>query len=121
MRRPRRSPLALSALERQGVLDVLHSPEYADVAPHTAYAMLLDAGIFPASASTFYRILRTHSGTRGRRNELAHPAYVRPELLAMRRARCGRGISPRSRGRSSPRISTSTSSSILIAVTWSAG
>ncbi len=84
MRRPRRSPLALSALERQGVLDVLHSPEYADVAPRTAYAMLLDAGTYLASASTFYRILRAHSGTRGRRDELAHPAYARPELLATR-------------------------------------
>jgi putative transposase len=84
VRRPRRSPLALSALERQGVLDVLHSPEYADVAPRTAYAMLLDAGTYLASASTFYRILRAHSGTRGRRNELAHPAYARPELLATR-------------------------------------
>ena len=84
VRRPRRSPLALSALERQGVLDVLHSPEYVDVAPRTAYAMLLDAGTYLASASTFYRILRAHSGTRGRRDELAHPAYARPELLATR-------------------------------------
>lgn len=48
----------------------------------TAYAMLLDAGIYLASASTFYRLLRSCSGTRGRRDELKHPAYVRPELLA---------------------------------------
>ena len=82
VRRPRRSPLALSELERQGVIDVLHSPEYVDVAPRTAYAMLLDAGIFLASVSTFYRILRACSGTRGRRNELVHPPYARPELLA---------------------------------------
>lgn len=84
VRRPRRSPLALSALERQDVLDVLHAPEYVDVAPRTVYAMLLDAGTYLASASTFYRILRAHSGTRGRRNELAHPPYARPELLATR-------------------------------------
>lgn len=84
VRRPRRSPLALSAAERQEVIDVLHSPEYVDVAPRTAYAMLLDAGIFLASVSTFYRILRACSGTRGRRDELVHPAYARPELLAMR-------------------------------------
>jgi transposase InsO family protein len=44
--------------------------------------MLLDAGIFLASVSTFYRILRASSGTRGRRNQLVHPAYTRPELLA---------------------------------------
>lgn len=82
VRRPRRSPLALSEVERQNVIDVLHSPEYVDVAPRTAYAMLLDAGIFLASVSTFYRILRSCSGTRGRRNELVHPAYAKPELLA---------------------------------------
>lgn len=82
VRRPRRSPLALNELERQDVIDVLHSPEYVDVAPRTAYAMLLDAGIFLASVSTFYRILRACSGTRGRRNELTHPAYAKPELLA---------------------------------------
>lgn len=82
VRRPRRSPLALSAIERDAVLEVLHSPEYVDVAPHTVYAMLLDAGTFMASVSTFYRILRATSGTRPRRNELVHPAYARPELLA---------------------------------------
>jgi putative transposase len=82
VRRPRRSPLALNADERQRVIDVLHSPEYVDVAPRTAYAMLLDAGIFLASVSTFYRILRACSGTRGRRDELVHPAYAKPELLA---------------------------------------
>jgi len=82
VRRPRRSPLALSELEREEVLEVLHSPEYVDVAPRTAYAMLLDAGAYMASVSTFYRILRATSGTRPRRNQLAHPAYARPELLA---------------------------------------
>lgn len=82
VRRPRRSPLALSEDEREDVLDVLHSPEYVDVAPRTVYAMLLDAGTYMASASTFYRILRATSGTRPRRNELVHPAYARPELLA---------------------------------------
>ena len=82
VRRPRRSPLALNEVERQSVIDMLHSPEYVDVAPRTAYAMLLDAGIFLASVSTFYRILRSCSGTRGRRNELVHPAYAKPELLA---------------------------------------
>lgn len=82
VRRPRRSPLALSETERQDVLELLHSPEYVDIAPHTVYAMLLDAGTYMASVSTFYRILRQSSGTRPRRNELMHPSYARPELLA---------------------------------------
>ena len=83
VRRPRKSPLALSPNECQEIVDVLHSPEYVDVAPRTAYAMLLDAGIFLASVSTFYRILRASSGTRERRDELTHPAYARPELLSL--------------------------------------
>jgi putative transposase len=82
VRQPRRSPLALDADERQRVLDVLHSPEHVDSAPHTVHARLLDEGIYLASVSTFYRLLRKTGGTRSRRNELVHPAYRRPELLA---------------------------------------
>nr|WP_254926606.1 integrase core domain-containing protein [Janthinobacterium sp. PC23-8] len=82
VRRPRRSPLALDEAERAAILALLHSPEYVDVAPRTAYAMLLDAGLYLASPSTFYRLLRASSGTRARRDELRHPAYARPELLA---------------------------------------
>jgi putative transposase len=82
VRQPRRSPLALGAGERQHLLDVLHAPEYVDSAPHTVYARLLDDGIYLASVSTFYRLLRKAGGTRSRRNELVHPAYARPELLA---------------------------------------
>jgi putative transposase len=82
VRRPRRSPLALNIDERQAVLDVLYSPEYIDVAPATAYAMLLDVGIYLGSVSTLYRILRDASATRPRRDERTHPAYAKPELLA---------------------------------------
>jgi len=81
-RRPRRSPLAQSEAERERLLDVLHAPEYVDLAPPTVYAMLLDAGMYLGSVSTMYRLLRRYSGTRPRRNELIHPSYARPELLA---------------------------------------
>lgn len=83
VRRPRISPLALSETEREAVLDVLHAPGYVDISPHTVYAMLLDEGIYLASVSTFYRVLRETSGTRPRRDERVHPAYARPELLAV--------------------------------------
>ena len=36
------APLALSAPERQGLIDVLHSDRFADCAPRTVYAQLLD-------------------------------------------------------------------------------
>jgi putative transposase len=69
-------------VERQQVLDVVHAPEYVDSAPHTVYARLLDDGIYLASVSTFHRLLRKAGGARARGDELVHPAYARPELLA---------------------------------------
>lgn len=76
------SPWALSPLEQQHILDVLHAPAHVDQSPRTIYARLLDAGLYLASVSTFYRLLRGLGETRGRRNELTHPAYAKPELLA---------------------------------------
>ena len=82
-RQPRaRSPLALPAPEHQAILEVLHSPQYVDRSAHTVFAMLLDAGRYLASVSTFYRILRAAGETRGRCDQLTHPAYAKPELLA---------------------------------------
>lgn len=76
------SPWALSVLEQQHILDVLHQPAHVDKSPRTVYATLLDAGHYLASVSTFYRLLRGLGETRGRRNELIHPVYTKPELLA---------------------------------------
>jgi putative transposase len=76
------SPRALSALEQHTILGLLHAPAYVDLSPRTLFAMLLDAGRYLASVSTFYRLLRASGETRGRRNELTHPAYAKPELLA---------------------------------------
>ena len=76
------SPRALSAREQHTILEWLHAPAYADLSPRTVFAMLLDAGRYLASVSTFYRLLRVSGETRGRRNELTHPPYAKPELLA---------------------------------------
>jgi putative transposase len=76
------SPWALSGREQQHILDVLHQPAHVDQSPRTVYAALLDAGHYLASVSTFYRLLRGLGETRGRRNELIHPVYTKPELLA---------------------------------------
>jgi transposase InsO family protein len=61
---------------------VLHEPEHANSSPHTVYAKLLDAGRYLGSVSTFYRVLRAAGEVRARRNELTHPPYAKPELLA---------------------------------------
>ena len=76
------SPRALSVPEQHTILEWLHQPAYADLSPRTVFAMLLDAGRYLASVSTFYRLLRASGETRGRHNELTHPAYAKPELLA---------------------------------------
>ena len=83
-RRPRRSPArALSELERSRVLDVLHSDRFVDSSPAQVWATLLDEGCYLASERTMYRLLADrHGGVRERRDQLTHPAYARPELLA---------------------------------------
>ncbi len=80
---PARShPRALSATERQVVLDVLHSPRFCDASPAAVYATLLDEGIYLASERTMYRLLAAAGETRERRRQLVHPPYHKPELLA---------------------------------------
>jgi putative transposase len=72
----------LSATERQGVLDLLHADRFADQAPHEVYATLLDEGVYHCSIRTMYRILNDHTEVKERRNQLRHPVYQKPELLA---------------------------------------
>jgi putative transposase len=80
--RDRAQPRALTAAERQAILDALHAPRFADLAPAEVWAVLLDEGIYLGSQSTFYRLLRAVRETRERRRQAARPAAVKPELLA---------------------------------------
>jgi len=75
-------PRALSPDERQGVLDILHTERFVDKAPHQVYATLLDEGVYHCSIRTMYRILDENKEVKERRNQLSHPVYQRPELLA---------------------------------------
>ena len=75
-------PRALSPTERTAVLDVLHSPRFQDTAPATVYATLLDERVYLASERTMYRLLAAEGETRPRRDQLVHPTYAKPELLA---------------------------------------
>jgi putative transposase len=79
-----RAPLALSAPERQGLRDALYSERFADCAPRTVYARLLDEGVYLASVRTMYRLLAAEGQSHERRNQRVHPAYAKPELLAVR-------------------------------------
>jgi putative transposase len=78
----RQQPRALNNEERQSVLVVLHSDPYIDKAPAAVYAELLDQGTYHCSIRTMYRILHDAHEVRERRNQLRHPNYKKPELLA---------------------------------------
>jgi putative transposase len=79
----RRPPLALSELARRVVLDVLNSPRFANCAPAAIHAQLLDEGRYVASVRTMYRLLQGCAAVRERRDQLRHPEYSKPELLAV--------------------------------------
>jgi hypothetical protein len=81
---PKGQPRALGDIERKEVLAVLHADEHVDEAPATIYAKLLDQGIYLASTSTMYRILRDNDEVRERRRQATHPPAKKPELLATR-------------------------------------
>jgi len=75
-------PRSLSAVERQEVLDVLHTDRFVDKAPMEVYATLLDEGIYHCSIRTMYRMLGDAGEVRERRDQVRHPHYKAPELLA---------------------------------------
>lgn len=83
IRKPRPAPpLAFSGMERQALKEVLCSERFADCAPATIYATLLDEDIYMGSVRTMYRLLAGDGESRERRDQLTHPAYAKPELLA---------------------------------------
>ena len=85
-RRPRPRPArALSDAEREAILAELHSERFLDSSPAQVWATLLDEGTYLASERTMYRLLEArHGSVRERRDQLTHPAYQWPELLATR-------------------------------------
>ncbi len=78
-----RPPLALTPEERQAVVDVLHAPRFVDLAPRQIWATLIDDDHqHLCSVRTMYRILGAEGEVRERRNQLRHPVYKKPELVA---------------------------------------
>lgn len=61
----------LSALERDQLLAVANSEEFASVPPSQIVPRLADQGVYLASESTFYRVLKAH-------NQLGHRGAERP-------------------------------------------
>ncbi len=69
-------------MQRKAVLAQLNSERFADQSPQQVYSKLLDEGDYLCSVRTMYRILVENQSTRERRNQLRHPTYKKPELLA---------------------------------------
>ena len=79
-RRPSRR--ALSDSERVEIRDLLNSVRFQDQSPREVYATLIDEGVYLCSYRSMYRILAENAEVRERRNQLRHPVYQKPELLA---------------------------------------
>jgi len=61
---------------------VLNSETFQDKSPREVYATLLDQKRYLCHWRTMYRVLTGHDEVRERRNQLQHPTYTKPELLA---------------------------------------
>ncbi|WP_230684166.1 IS3 family transposase [Enterobacter ludwigii] len=68
----------LSAEERQRIIQVCTEPEYVDRPPCHIVPDLADRGIYIASESTFYRVLKAEQLIRHRGRAKAHGTYARP-------------------------------------------
>ena len=73
---------ALRPGERDVVLACLHEERFQDRSPAAVYATLLDEGEYHCSIRTMYRLLDEHGEVRERRDQLTHPPYQKPELMA---------------------------------------
>ena len=80
-----RRPIPARALrpeERDRVRSLLNEERFQDCSPAAICATLLDEGSYPCSTRTMYRVLAEAGGARERRDQLTHPEYQKPELLA---------------------------------------
>jgi transposase InsO family protein len=67
-------PNKLTPEERQQVLEIVNSPQFCDVSPKQIVPQLADQGVYVASESTIYRLLR-------QAELLAHRQRARPPVL----------------------------------------
>jgi putative transposase len=72
----------LSKNERERVARVLSSERFVDRSPAEVFATLLDEKTYLCSERTMYRVLAECQPVRERRNQLQHPQYAKPELMA---------------------------------------
>ena len=77
-----RPPRSLDDSEIKQVEETLNSERFADQSPRAVYAALLDEEKYLCSWRTMYRIMGRNRQVRERRNQLRHPLYEKPQLVA---------------------------------------
>lgn len=70
--------------ERARLLEIANRPEFCDRSPHQIVCQLADDGIYEASESTFYRVLRAHGQQKHRQPSKPPTPRQRPEHVATR-------------------------------------
>ncbi|MGI5291127.1 IS3 family transposase [Nonomuraea polychroma] len=75
-------PNRLSPEECEHVIATLNRAEFVDKSPRQVWAALLDRGVYLASPSTMYRLLRERGQVRERRAQTRHEAKKKPQLTA---------------------------------------
>jgi transposase InsO family protein len=78
-------PNRLSDAERQVALDMLNSDEFKDLPPSQVVPRLADQGLYVASESTLYRLLRQAGQLAHRRLEGVPPKRSKPRALVATR------------------------------------
>lgn len=81
-RKNARQPRALSAVEREAVIEVLHSEKYHDQPPLEVYHDLLERQQYLCSVSTMHRLLREEKESGERRQQRPAQHHAIPRLLA---------------------------------------
>ena len=75
-------PKALTAEERETVIDTLNSEKFADQPPKEVYQRLLENGQYLCSVSTMYRLQRDRGESGERRQQRPAQHHAVPRLLA---------------------------------------
>ena len=78
------SPRGLTEEEEREIMTVLTGKRFVDAAITEVCATLLDEGRYICSERSMYRVMTRHQAVKERRNQLRHPEYTKPELLAIR-------------------------------------
>ena len=71
----------LTALERQRIIKVANKPEYAELSPNKIVPMLADQGLYIASESSFYRVLKVEHQLSHRQPSKPARAIHKPQSL----------------------------------------